>query len=509
MDNQEVKYTLILEGLDRLEKGMASAKSHSDGLDGVMGKLKGTVLGLIGAYAGFEALKASLHEFQEHKIAVATLTQMYENNRDSVKMTIEQLDELAEKTESLTGIESEHVMAAEQTLMKYKDLKVSYEDLIPLSADLARGMGTDITSAADMLGKALENPTRAARLLMQTGASPEQAKMYQQLSATGQAAKAQAYLIDVLGDKYKGLAQTAFENDSAAQLRIGFKQVRESIGELIENGLVLIMPYIQAAFGAIKGFVGWLKEHEQVVKGFGIAVGIVAAAFLAYKLVIFAIEAPLMIAAAAQWALNLAMTANPIGLIIAAIAALVVGIYEAYQHFEGFRRVVNTVWAALKAYGMALWDFAIAPLKTLYYAAMAVWDALTGDFEGAEANVKNIVGAWTAGLDDIKDGVKDVQTAWNADYSEQTTGTTSADKKVGESGKSVKAGKGLGDMTPTSQADKVSGTKQVVINVTIGKLVETVKVQAQNLKEGINQAAPDVAKALLGAVNQFSASTDI
>ena len=51
---------------------------------------------------------------------------------------------------------------------------------------------------------------------------------------------------------------------------------------------------------------------------------------------------------AAQWALNVAMTANPIGLIIAGIAALAAGAVWAYKKFEPFRWVVDWLWQGFK-----------------------------------------------------------------------------------------------------------------------------------------------------------------
>lgn len=53
-------------------------------------------------------------------------------------------------------------------------------------------------------------------------------------------------------------------------------------------------------------------------------------------------------AAAAQWLLNAAMTANPIGLVVLAIAALVAAFVIAYKKSETFRDIVNKVFGAIK-----------------------------------------------------------------------------------------------------------------------------------------------------------------
>lgn len=51
---------------------------------------------------------------------------------------------------------------------------------------------------------------------------------------------------------------------------------------------------------------------------------------------------------AAQWLLNAALTANPIGLVIAAVAGLVVGLVVAYKKSDTFRGVVDKVFGVLK-----------------------------------------------------------------------------------------------------------------------------------------------------------------
>lgn len=55
--------------------------------------------------------------------------------------------------------------------------------------------------------------------------------------------------------------------------------------------------------------------------------------------------------AAAQWILNAAMAANPIGLVIAAIAGLVAGVVIAYKKFDWFKNKVDYVFKSLERFG--------------------------------------------------------------------------------------------------------------------------------------------------------------
>jgi phage-related protein len=72
------------------------------------------------------------------------------------------------------------------------------------------------------------------------------------------------------------------------------------------------------------------------------------------------------IMAAAQWALNAAMTANPIGVIIVALAAVVAGIIYAYKHFSTFRAVLFAVWETVKEFGRIVSDVFVGLWHTIH-----------------------------------------------------------------------------------------------------------------------------------------------
>ncbi|TPR50729.1 hypothetical protein DY042_05100 [Apilactobacillus kunkeei] len=101
------------------------------------------------------------------------------------------------------------------------------------------------------------------------------------------------------------------------------------------------------------------------------------------------------IVAVGQWALNAAMDANPIGIIIVGVGALVAGLYELYKHFKPFRNLVNGTFKAIgKAIG-AWWK----QCQKNFKAVQKVIGVFAKFFKKYFANV-------------IKDGVRNAKQAF-------------------------------------------------------------------------------------------------
>ena len=75
-----------------------------------------------------------------------------------------------------------------------------------------------------------------------------------------------------------------------------------------------------------------------------------------------------------QKVLNLVLTANPIGLVIAAIGALVAGVIYAYNNFEGFRNICDKVWEAVKSVASAVWDFLVSAFERASAVIKKAWE---------------------------------------------------------------------------------------------------------------------------------------
>lgn len=97
------------------------------------------------------------------------------------------------------------------------------------------------------------------------------------------------------------------------------------------------------------------------------------AALVAQKAAAIAQAAASKIVTAAQWLWNAALSANPIGLIVMAIAALVGAVIYAYTHFDWFRNAVNAVWQGIVTVMQWAWNNVIKPIWDFIVAFIRDW----------------------------------------------------------------------------------------------------------------------------------------
>lgn len=193
-------------------------------------------------------------------------------------------------------------------------------------------------------------------------------------------------------------------------VREGFTRILEKVLELTGNtDIDGLAAKISTAFD---GFINdilpkiveglqWLIDNKGIVAA---AIGTMGAAFAVFKVaqLIDTVRNSLTLMAiaqkavtAAQWLMNAAMMANPIGLIIAAIAALVAGFVLLWNKSEAFRNFFIGMWEGIKnAVGAVVnwikenWQ---SLLLFLVNPVAGVFKYLYDNFEGFRNFVDNIV----------------------------------------------------------------------------------------------------------------------
>lgn len=135
-------------------------------------------------------------------------------------------------------------------------------------------------------------------------------------------------------------------------------------------------------------------------------------AMIAGQVAMLAVRAATIAWTAVQWLLNAALNANPIGLVVLAIAALVAGIIYAWKNSETFRTVVLAVWAAIKTAISAVvnwitgtvwpslqraWQQISSGAQALWHAIVAAWNGIKAGISAAINAVRNVLSAvWGA-----------------------------------------------------------------------------------------------------------------
>lgn len=277
-----------------------------------------------------------------------------------------------------------------------------------------------------------------------------------------------------------------------------------------------MVPPIAAALGAIfsviasviRFIVDWKTELGLLAAV--VAVGTIA--FNAHAIAIGAVAAVQGVVTlatnawtAAQWLLNAALNANPIGIVITVIAALVAAVVYCWNKFAGFRAFILTMWNTMKGFGNIIKEYVIDRLKTLLSGIGKIGEAFAklfnGDFNGAWSSavngVKDISGITSAekALKSTKQLAGGVAAEYDKNYRIEsqkqqekdtkkeaaisTPGTKGSSEEVvfnaasgGKSGKGGKGGKG----NKTAEALATGGTRNTSITMNIGKFFDNIYV---------------------------------
>lgn len=173
-------------------------------------------------------------------------------------------------------------------------------------------------------------------------------------------------------EEYAGGLDRAGEAADTSEARImGVKDTVEGVAAVMkgpgEDGLGA---YLQGWADLASGIANAVVPAMQAMT---IANAKAAASSVATKAATLAQAAASKVAAAGQWLLNVALTANPIGIVVMAIAALVTGMVIAYKKSETFRAIVDTAFKGIqKTIGWVV-EKVVAGFKLFWAGLERIW----------------------------------------------------------------------------------------------------------------------------------------
>lgn len=160
----------------------------------------------------------------------------------------------------------------------------------------------------------------------------------------------------------------------------------------------------------------------------------------------------------AQVALNLVLSANPIGIVIMAIAGLVAILIEAYNNCETFRNICDKVWAVVKDVASAVWDYLVKAFEKASEVIKKAWEWVKEFFgikdEGTARQTADIERNTKATNANTQAKTKNAQAALkiNRKRNAPDASSPSGSGKTGKTGSTT---------TTNTATDKYGGTKLI------------------------------------------------
>jgi len=317
-----------------------------------------------------------------------------------------------------------------------KDLAPTTDALMTSAADMAAQFGGTTAEAVDALSALMRGERDP---IERYGVSINDAGLKAKMAATGldQTHATLALLNEQLGksntvgaaaremDSYASSTQRmqAKMENARAQIGAAFLPALSSLAELggrlaerfgptLANAVQTVGQKLSEVGGwvqqnvlpAIRDLVGWLERNKDVILPIAAAIGGMVLAWKGYQEVMAASRAVMTAITAVQWALNAAMAANPVGIVVLAIAGLVAAFAALYASNSGFRDWVQGVWQGIKDFMAPIIDWFRRTIPPLWEKISDAVSTAMGIVSDVIKRVWGFIGPFVTGY---------LQTMWN------------------------------------------------------------------------------------------------
>jgi phage-related protein len=313
------------------------------GVESKMGKLKGLIAGLgIGALLAGE-FKRSVDAANESNEVSRETEARLKSTGAAAWISAQQVGDLANALAAKTGIDDEQIRSNENLLLTFQSVRNEagkgndiFNQATKTILDMSVAFKESGQAASVQLGKALEDPIKNMGALARIGITftAQQKEQIKTLVESGNKLQAQKVILAAVNAQVAGSAEAA---------ATPYKKLQVVLGNLEENLGNKLVPIINAASN-------FFLKHTKLVLG---AAGAVAALVVVVRTVIAVQKAM----AAAQAILNVVMAANPIGLVVIAVAGLIAILVVAWTHSQRFRSIVTGAFHAVTDAASATWGW--------------------------------------------------------------------------------------------------------------------------------------------------------
>lgn len=228
--------------------------------------------------------------------------------------------------------------------------------------DLAQAMGV----SADQVNEAFKNMTPEQRLQAITkamGDGREANEMYKN-SYAGLKERADAAMAGLMGAIGQAILPVV----------IPALQAATDIITALSDGFKALPGPVQTVIGGIGGFVAIGTALVGILGIVGTVISTVQTGLAALRSITLLSTIATQAASAAQWLLNIAMSANPIGILIIAIAALILLLGYLYFNNEQVREAINGLGETFMQVGQIMYDIFVNAINWIITSLQNLWN---------------------------------------------------------------------------------------------------------------------------------------
>jgi phage-related protein len=406
--------------------GEDSGKKFSDSFGTGLKRLV-TTLGA--TFAGFELVdlvKESIEAGREAAQALRLTDAVIKSTGGSAGVTAEQVHRYSEELSNATGVQNDVIQSGANVALTFTQVRNTagagndiFNQFLASALDVSAGLHQNLQPSIIQIGKALNDPITGMTTLRRIGISftADQIAQAQALQKSGNLMGAQKVILAELNKEFGGAAAAA--SDPAQKAQVAWHNFKEELGTklmpVVQNLAVQFTNFLPtlASIGGrladlVAGTIKFVEANKTMVEVLGGAVLV----FGALGTIIEAVKAVHAAWLVITLAEDAALDANPIGVIVLAIAALVAGIIYAYKHSALFREIVQGALNAVKVAAESVANFFT---KQIPEAWSFLYEHTVKIFQGVRNAIveawQAIVAAVTAGYHAVVDPLI---AAWNA-----------------------------------------------------------------------------------------------
>ena len=439
-NNASIMITVGAKAANAISEFKQLNRGIGDSLTGAQKFGVGVRKALVPAIAAFGALSAVVAQgvkgLAEDEEAFKKLDQILKTTKNSVGITTDAFWEYANQLQDTTGVSAAVITSNAAILATFKDVKNSVGDgnkifdrATVAALDMSKAFDQDLKASTVQLGKALNDPIKGVGALARVGVSftQKQKDQIKVMVESGNVLGAQKIILGELEGQVGGTANAYGETMAGKVERA--KRAWEEIQKELASA---VLPVLEKLLSIGRDVLQWARDNAKLVKILAGVIGGLSAAIIVLNAGLKAYRAFATAATVATTLFNTALRANPIGIVITALAALAAGLVLAYKNSETFRNWVQSLWDKLKAFGQAIAGI-----------VQAIWDnGLKQMFNNLKAAFDLIIallkGAWKKAWESVKTLISGVVSFIISKF----TGLPSALLALGQ--KLVDAGKTLG-----------------------------------------------------------------